>query len=293
MGYRSLNTPKLTRPKASPVTVTRIDPQTGEVLGRSRHAAYRAPAMKRIAERTRPRRGRTGTPRRMPVLSCAVPETCVGRWPGASSAHGDACGSGSRRPASGRHCEVGSPVSRVPSSRATARSYARDLCSMHYQRMRRHGDPHAVKLSTSAVSATSNASTARSPWTPETNCHVWTAALDRDGYGLFRDKAADGFTTRRAHRCSYERHVGPIPDGMTIDHRCGRRACVNPDHLEAVPAAVNQQRARASTRSRRRMSELGLSPGPATYTKYHETILPPVTQSVTAIVEHAPTSNVT
>jgi hypothetical protein len=42
-----------------------------------------------------------------------------------------------------------------------------------------------------------------------------------------------------AHRASYEAFIGPIPDGMTIDHLCRNRKCVNPSHLEAVPMRVN------------------------------------------------------
>lgn len=46
-----------------------------------------------------------------------------------------------------------------------------------------------------------------------------------------------------AHRWSYEQFVGPIPDGLTIDHLCRTHACTNPAHLEAVPQAENNRRA--------------------------------------------------
>jgi hypothetical protein len=45
------------------------------------------------------------------------------------------------------------------------------------------------------------------------------------------------------HRVSYERYVGPIPDGYEIDHLCRNIRCSRPDHLEAVTHAENMRRA--------------------------------------------------
>lgn len=44
------------------------------------------------------------------------------------------------------------------------------------------------------------------------------------------------------HRALYERVVGPVPDGLELDHLCRVRNCVNPDHLEPVTHAENMAR---------------------------------------------------
>lgn len=48
------------------------------------------------------------------------------------------------------------------------------------------------------------------------------------------------------HRVVYEHFIGPIPEGMHLDHLCRVRACVNPSHLEAVSIAENNRRAAAA-----------------------------------------------
>jgi hypothetical protein len=67
------------------------------------------------------------------------------------------------------------------------------------------------------------------------DCWNWTGGLTSRGYGKFW---RDGRTVS-AHRTSYELHVGPIPDGLHIDHLCRNRRCVRPDHLEPVTARDN------------------------------------------------------
>lgn len=70
-------------------------------------------------------------------------------------------------------------------------------------------------------------------------CWEWTAHTGHNGYALFQVKRQ----SCRAHRVSYETLVGAIPEGLTLDHSCYVRHCVNPAHLEPVTQAENNRRA--------------------------------------------------
>jgi hypothetical protein len=77
---------------------------------------------------------------------------------------------------------------------------------------------------------------------PNSGCWLWLGAVRgwrrspmHGGYGvLWRD--GDNFP---AHRVAYELYVGPIPEGMVIDHKCRNTRCVNPDHLRPITGREN------------------------------------------------------
>lgn len=70
-------------------------------------------------------------------------------------------------------------------------------------------------------------------------CWAWLGARTAAGYGRFWAKPH--FIA--AHRMSYILGVGPIADGMQLDHLCRNPNCVNPAHLEPVTPRVNVLRA--------------------------------------------------
>ena len=69
-------------------------------------------------------------------------------------------------------------------------------------------------------------------------CWNWSGPTQANGYCQF--KLGGGGVL--VHRHAYETMVGPLVDGLTIDHLCRNRICVNPQHLEQVSYRENVMR---------------------------------------------------
>lgn len=79
----------------------------------------------------------------------------------------------------------------------------------------------------------------------DSGCWLWTGTVMSSGYGGLSWFSRSAL----AHRIAYDLFVGPIPNGLTIDHRCRVKLCVNPEHLEPVTNAENVRRERAQRKS--------------------------------------------
>lgn len=71
------------------------------------------------------------------------------------------------------------------------------------------------------------------------DCWVWTGSISIRGYGKCHSRTRN---TTYAHRLVYMELVGPIPEGLELDHLCRNTRCVNPDHLEPVTRLENMRR---------------------------------------------------
>ena len=83
-------------------------------------------------------------------------------------------------------------------------------------------------------------------------CWLWTGRRN-NGYGFFRLGNRTS-PARAAHRIAYQWLIGPISEGLTLDHLCRNRACVRPDHLEPVSLAENVMRGEGVHAKRARQS---------------------------------------
>jgi hypothetical protein len=123
---------------------------------------------------------------------------------------------------------------------------SRGWCGAHYQRWGKHGDPLGGEP------PRPRGTIAERFW-PKVNkdgpvpeyashlgpCWLWTAKLSNGGYGQFN---VGNIKLRYAHCVAYELLIGPILEGLDLDHLCRVRHCVNPAHLEPVTRRENCRR---------------------------------------------------
>ena len=79
---------------------------------------------------------------------------------------------------------------------------------------------------------------------PISGCWLWTGGTDQHGYGRIWSGGKTDAGHKRAliaPRVSYQHHVGEIPDGMVVRHKCDNPACVAPHHLELGSHKENTQ----------------------------------------------------
>lgn len=118
---------------------------------------------------------------------------------------------------------------------------ARPWCIKHFRRWQATGDP--LKTTGTPHGLTPMERFMRSVEVdPATGCWMWTGA-SRDGrYGAFSPEGHWASLTS-AHIWAYEQTVGPVPEGLELDHfRCSRTMCANPEHVRPVTPRENSLR---------------------------------------------------
>lgn len=125
---------------------------------------------------------------------------------------------------------------------------SRGMCKHHAQSWRVYGDAHAAKRGCVRGTAAERlwARVDRDGPVPQYRpdlgpCWLWGGAPCPNGYGKL---VGDAGPMIGVHRLAYELLVGPIPEGLQLDHLCRVRTCVNPAHLEPVTGAENTRRAK-------------------------------------------------
>ena len=128
--------------------------------------------------------------------------------------------------------------------------YGRGWCQPHYDRWYRSGQP---TTNTSQRGLTLEQRLKRRATTGG-GCWLWTGPLS-DGYGQIKVNGK----MRPAHVVAYELHVGPVPEGMLLDHRCRIRHCVRPDHLRPVTNKQNLENLSGANRNNMTSGVRGVS----------------------------------
>ena len=128
--------------------------------------------------------------------------------------------------------------------------HAKGYCNVHYGRVKHHGDPLAGQRFRSVSDDPLERIAHYSEPQPD-GCVYWTGPLQPNGYGYL------SFANVRvmAHVFAYTQQVGPVPDGLDLDHQCHNRdrscpggwdcphrRCINVKHLEPATRSENMLR---------------------------------------------------
>lgn len=139
--------------------------------------------------------------------------------------------------------------------------HCRGFCIRHYRKLRKYGDPLAGRTYRRTGFPSRSATATERFWMKvqiTDSCWLWLGGLNDSGYGTWNTRlAAAEFRTHGAHRISWVLAGRELIDGLTLDHlchtrdwtcpggvTCPHRRCVNPAHLEQVPAVANTMRGR-------------------------------------------------
>ncbi len=131
------------------------------------------------------------------------------------------------------------PICSVPECRRP--HWTHGYCARHFQRMRQYGQLERTRDHVYSAYHRFWKHLLIGDVSRDEDCWEWQGTRLK-GYGVMWVTQDGRCTTVRAHRYAYELIVGPIPEGLTIDHLCRNRACCNPTHLEPVTIAENVRR---------------------------------------------------
>jgi hypothetical protein len=126
---------------------------------------------------------------------------------------------------------------------------------MHYARWRRNGGP-AIRVTGYGLPL---AQRIERFFARGEGCWLWTGNTS-DGYGQIKTSGA----MRYAHKVMYEMQIGPVPEGLFLDHICHVRNCVRPDHLRVVTTKQNLENLAGANRNNKTSGVRGVSKHKAT-----------------------------